>query len=102
VTINNAFGDLKSKTGYDVDLLGGYDFGMLRLEGELGYKSTKITGNIDQATVDAINLALNRPLTNPGTLPGLTVSDFDLSNKAHVWSGMVNGLLDFGGQDGIG
>jgi opacity protein-like surface antigen len=28
----------KYKTGYDVDVVGGYDFGMFRLEGELGYK----------------------------------------------------------------
>ena len=32
---------VKYKTGYDVDLIGGYDFGMFRLEGELGYKRAK-------------------------------------------------------------
>src|SRR5689334_19095554 len=32
---------LKYKLGYDVDLVGGYDFGMFRLEGELGYKHAK-------------------------------------------------------------
>src|SRR5690348_11650260 len=28
--------------GYDVDLIAGYDFGMVRLEGELGYKHAGI------------------------------------------------------------
>ena len=31
----------KYKTGYDVDVIAGYDFGMFRLEGELGYKRAK-------------------------------------------------------------
>src|SRR3954470_13948929 len=33
---------VKWKRGYDVDLIGGYDFGMFRLEGELGYKRSKL------------------------------------------------------------
>ena len=39
----------KLKTGYDVDVIGGYDFGMFRLEGELGYKHVKIK-SIDSTT----------------------------------------------------
>ena len=27
-----------TSTGFDVDVIGGYDFGMFRVEGELGYK----------------------------------------------------------------
>ena len=34
-------GRVRWKNGYDVDLRGGYDFGMFRLEGELGYKRAK-------------------------------------------------------------
>src|SRR5205085_9033550 len=30
--------DTHHKTGFDGDIVGGYDFGMFRLEGELGYK----------------------------------------------------------------
>ena len=30
--------DIDQKVGFDVDLIGGYDFGLIRLEGELGYK----------------------------------------------------------------
>ena len=39
---------VKFKTGYDVDLNAGYDFGMFRLEGELGYKrATNKSRNLD-------------------------------------------------------
>lgn len=30
------------KTGLDVDAIAGYDFGVVRLEGELGYKRTRV------------------------------------------------------------
>src|SRR5881392_2731650 len=33
---------LRHKVGWDVDAIVGYDFGMLRLEGELGYKHASI------------------------------------------------------------
>src|SRR6476660_8892449 len=35
-------GKLKYKTGWDADLIGGYDFGMFRLEGQLGYMHSKL------------------------------------------------------------
>src|SRR3954452_24450039 len=35
-------GRVKFQRGYDVDLNAGYDFGMFRVEGELGYKHSKI------------------------------------------------------------
>src|SRR6185437_14519134 len=31
-------GSVRYKKGWDLDFIGGYDFGMFRLEGELGYK----------------------------------------------------------------
>src|SRR4051794_31468803 len=31
-----------TKTGFDVDGIIGYDFGMFRLEGEVGYKRTRV------------------------------------------------------------
>src|SRR4051794_30829957 len=37
VNINNAF-RIDFKTGLDLDLIAGYDLGMVRVEGELGYK----------------------------------------------------------------
>ena len=50
-----------SKTGFDIGLVGGYDFGLFRLEGELGYKRASIedlrigataTDNVEDAFVD--------------------------------------------------
>jgi len=87
-------GRVRWKTGYDVDLRGGYDFGMFRLEGELGYKRAKAKDvRLDDDFVVAFN-------SGAGTL--FTEDDFDLGGHVSVLSGMVNGLLDFGGNDGIG
>src|SRR5205085_12494891 len=47
---------VRHKTGYDVDLIGGYDFGMFRLEGELGYKRARTKNvSLNTAFVNAIN-----------------------------------------------
>ena len=35
-------GNLEYNPGFDGDIIGGYDFGMSRIEGELGYKHGKI------------------------------------------------------------
>src|SRR5258705_13769577 len=87
-------GRFKFKKGYDVDLIGGYDFGMFRLEGELGYKHSKAKSvRLDDSFVAAFN-------AGAGTL--LTSDDFDLGGKVSVLSGMVNALLDLGGNGGIG
>jgi opacity protein-like surface antigen len=101
-TFNNAGDNLNAKSGYDLDLLAGYDFGMFRIEGELSYKHTKIKSDIDSDLVDAINLALNTPVVNPLAVAAIDGSEFDLSKNAHVWSGMVNALLDLGGETGLG
>src|SRR4051794_26268687 len=47
---------VKSKTGYDLDFVGGYDFGMFRVEGELGYKRAKAKSvRISDAFINALN-----------------------------------------------
>lgn len=80
------------KTGYDVDLLAGYDFGMIRAEAELGYKRAKG----DQFEVDADVLdALEDELGEP-----VTADDLDIDGKVRVLSLMGNILLDFGNEDG--
>src|ERR1700748_959545 len=80
------------KTGYDVDLNGGYDFGMFRVEGEIAYKHA----STDSVRLDEVLL---------GNLPDAAGSDtpftndnfpLDLNDHVNVLSGMVNGLLDFG------
>ncbi len=104
-TFDDAVG-LEYKTGYDLDLIAGYDFGFIRLEGELGYKRAKLDEfGVDQSFVDSLNLALNRPAASPDpTVPGLTplsADDFDLDGKVSIWSGMINALADFGNEDGL-
>src|SRR4051812_6578580 len=106
VRFGNTFG-ISYKTGYDVDLVGGYDFGMFRLEGEVAYKHAKLDKlKVDNTDIAAINAALNRPSAAPDPgAPGLAPldsTDFDLNGHVSVLSGMLNGLVDFGGNGGIG
>ncbi|MCL6729174.1 outer membrane beta-barrel protein [Sphingomonas hankyongi] len=83
-------GDLHYKAGIDGDLLAGYDFGIFRLEGEVGYKHGNIkSSQTAQDFLDAINSAAGSTFTT---------SDFNIDRKTNVWSGMVNGWLDFGGN----
>ena len=85
---------VKYKKGYDVDLIAGYDFGMFRLEGELGYKRAKAKSlRVNDAFVTALN-------TGAGT--DFVAGDFDIGGKTSVLSGMVNGLVDVGGNGGPG
>jgi opacity protein-like surface antigen len=72
-------------TGWDVDLIAGYDFGMVRLEAELGYKRA----SVNQLRVD--------PRISGGG-PG---DNFDADGRGRALSGMVNLLLDFGNDDGL-
>jgi opacity protein-like surface antigen len=71
--------DLKThyKTGYDIDVVGGYDFGMFRLEGELGYKRAKH----------------DRYSASGGSL--------DADGRTTATSAMINGLVDFGNDKGL-
>jgi OOP family OmpA-OmpF porin len=66
----------KQKKGFDVDGIIGYDFGPFRLEGEAGYK---------QAILKSIS----------------TQGNADSYGRTSVLSFMVNGLLDFGSDDGL-
>lgn len=85
---NDLFG-IKYKTGYDLDLVGGYDLGMFRLEGELGYKRASLDRlSVPRATLDAISDAIGVPVTG---------DDLRIGGHARVLSGIVNGLVEFGG-----
>jgi len=70
-------------TGYDIDAVAGYDFGFVRLEGELAYK---------HAGVDSVNIIDSRI----GPISGMAEG-----GRTNVLSGMVNALLDFGSDDGL-
>lgn len=91
---------VKSKAGYDVDLLAGYKLGLLRLEAEGGYQRAGIKGLTASSTL----------LTDAGTAAGTTVTaaDFGVGGHTSVMKLMANALLDgdfgggFGGYVGVG
>jgi outer membrane protein OmpA-like peptidoglycan-associated protein len=85
---NGAFAD--TKTGIDADVVVGYDFGTFRLEAEGGYKRNSYDG------LTVLNAAI---LPNGVTVPpGTRVQN---SEDLSIWSGMVNGLVEFGKDDGV-
>ncbi|WP_300974156.1 outer membrane beta-barrel protein [Sphingomonas sp. LHG3406-1] len=82
VVEDGALMDFK-KPGLDLDLILGYDFGIVRLEGELGYK---------RASLDSVGLrsASAGPVVTSGS-----------GGNVGVTSAMANLLLDFGNDDGL-
>jgi opacity protein-like surface antigen len=76
--------NLDYDVGYDIDINGGYDFGMFRAEAELGYK---------RASANEVTFS---------TLVDPAIGPYDADGKGSVLSLMVNGLLDFDGGDGWG
>ena len=80
--------------GYDVDAIIGYDFGAFRLEAEVGYRS---------ADVDGINSSVGLPFfTGTGAVATQPAGNLGFAGgKTSALSFMVNGLLDFGEDDGI-
>ena len=91
------------KKGYDVGLIGGYDFGHLRLEMELSQKSMKLgslkSDDITQDYLATLNGVLNRPSASPDPgapgLGALDIGDFELDGRMRLRSAMVNALVDF-------
>ena len=81
VAFNNIL-DVNYKRGWDLDVIGGYDFGAFRVEGELGMKRAKI----DELQVSEEFL---------GEVDDEDVEDFDLDGRARVTSYMLNALGDF-------
>src|SRR5438270_7247417 len=82
---------LGHKHGYDVDGVIGYDFGLFRLEGELGYKHARLK---DAALAPgAIGAVLLSPVTAT-IVPAAT-------GRSNVVSGMINGLIDLGPSNGV-
>src|SRR5206468_8211450 len=89
-TYNNGY-NIDLKTGYDVDAIAGYKFGLVRLELEGGYK---------HATVKSLNVSTPL-LTDVGTASGATATaaNFGASSHVGIKTLMANALLDsdFGG-----
>jgi opacity protein-like surface antigen len=97
--------NVRLKNGYDIDAIAGYDFGIFRLEAELGYKHSSVKGfSQDTAFGTAVTTGLNpagATQTTTFVYPTGSLTAFNLGNSVNVWSGMINGLLDFGNPDGI-
>ena len=87
--------------GFDGDVLAGYDFGMFRLEGELGLKRV---GHNRYEAIESI-CALTDCFDDEPELPPIILAaapaavipgstEFDGDGKTRSWSLMVNALLD--------
>jgi opacity protein-like surface antigen len=96
---------VRFKRGLDIDAIAGYNFGMFRLEGELGYKRSTVKSFSQDTTFGtAVTTGLNptgATQTTAFVYPTGNLASFNLSNNVDVWSGMVNGLLSFGDPNGV-
>jgi OmpA-OmpF porin, OOP family len=89
-TLDNA-ASVDTKNGYDFGGLVGYDFGGFRLESEVSYRQANVTAFSSQT-----------PQITSGATSALAPSgSYTLDGDASALSFMVNGLLDFGDDDGL-
>jgi outer membrane protein OmpA-like peptidoglycan-associated protein/opacity protein-like surface antigen len=77
--------------GYDFGGIVGYDFGFIRLEAEAGYRAA----DLDTLTANGAGLLPNTATTSAPS--GTYAAGGDMS----VLSFMLNGLVDFGPDDGL-
>ena len=90
-TVNNAVQLENDDPGYDFGGIAGYDFGALRIEGEVGYRGVDNDELTSVITVPATGNTTG--FAAPGT--------FDAGGDSTVLSLMLNGLVDFGDDDGL-
>ena len=88
--------DREYKTGFDGDVIVGYDFGIIRLEGELAYK----TARHDEYEVAFFGEEFTESITagQEGTPNPKQVEngiEVDADGRSHSWSAMINALIDF-------
>ena len=76
--------DFHHNVGFDGDLIGGWDFGMFRLEGEVAYK---------HAGLKEIGFGPELQDLHHGGF-------YDANGHTNIFSGMINGLVDFGDAEG--
>ena len=79
--INNAY-DIRHNKGLDVDAIAGYDFGAVRLEGEIGYKRATAREALISNSIE--------------TTPAADLLSYDVDGRSTALSVMLNGLFDFG------
>ena len=82
--IGDDFLRVNHKSGWDADLIAGYDFGAVRAEVELGHK---------RAGVEKIEVE--------SPLAAVDDGEFDGDGRVKATSLMANVLLDFGNEDGV-
>jgi OmpA-OmpF porin, OOP family len=82
--------NINADTGYDFGGVVGYDFGGFRLESEVSYRSAELTETI----VSAAGIPQGAGAT-------VRTGAFDTNGNVSALSFMVNGLLDFGDDDGL-
>ncbi|MHA6721527.1 OmpA family protein [Sphingomonas sp. RS2018] len=93
VTTANA-ATVDHRYGFDVDGIIGYDFGAFRAEAEVGYKRANLDGYRSSVTTPVYGTT--------GALGNQASGNFDYAGgTTSVLSFMVNGLLDFGDDDGV-
>ncbi len=95
----------RTKMGIDADVILGYDFGPFRLEAEGGYKRNKyrdltvLNNGILPAGVPSMTVLDTESMVSAVTVPVGTV--VQNQRDLEIWSGMVNGLIDIGKDDGF-
>ncbi|WP_066798785.1 OmpA family protein [Sphingomonas soli] len=77
------------RAGWDVDATVGYDFGGFRAEAEVGYRQADVTGIQSTTTIGNGNV-----LVAAGNYPRA-------GGRTSALSFMVNGMFDFGDDDGV-
>ena len=87
-------GSVDHDYGWDVDGVVGYDLGAFRVEGEVGYR---------RATIDTYRSSVATPAFGAaGALGAVPTGTFNgAGGSTSALSFMVNGLLDFGEDDGV-
>ncbi|MDP5104264.1 MAG: flagellar motor protein MotB, partial [Erythrobacter sp.] len=93
----SADAEVDHNTGYDFGAAVGHDFGAFRLEAEASYRSAKV----DQIAAGTEGLQID-PVGQPGGRNGLLTGQVAPSlGEANVLSFMLNGIFDFGPDDGL-
>ena len=88
---NNNAATVNHDYGYDFDAIVGYDFGAFRAEAEVGYKG---------ADLDSFSSTIGTPAGPNAVL--VPAGNFNaVGGKSTALSFMINGMLDFGDDDGL-
>lgn len=87
-------GSVDHKAGWDVDGVVGYDLGVFRLEAEVGYRKASISKYTSTTTTPFVTGSGTTALAGAGTFG-------TAGGSSSALSFMVNGLWDFGDDDGV-